>query len=125
MVLLLLAGCKGEALPEGMSEDELFIAGKDVMLLLVAGEYDTVHGLLREDQRKLVSVDAIEEAVSLQLDGAGVYKQIEDHMATGQNVKGERYAVSVLYCQFSEEYVLARIFFDKDWELVGFSLDQQ
>ena len=108
-----------------MDEDALFSAGKDVMLLLVGGDYETVHEMLREDQREIVDVDDIREVVSSQLDGAGTYKQIEDHMATGQVVDGVRYGVSVLYCEFSEEDVLIRISFDRDWNLVGFSLDQR
>ena len=35
----LLAGCQGKALPEGMDEDALLEAGKDVMLLVVQGDY--------------------------------------------------------------------------------------
>ena len=108
-----------------MDEDKLFTAGKDVMLLLVGGEYEAVHEMLREDQRGAVTVDDIRAAVSSQLDGAGVYKQIEDHMATGQVIDGERYGISVLYCDFTEEDVLVRVSFDEDWNLVGFSLDQR
>lgn len=123
--VLMLTACRGEALPEGMGEDALFTAGKDVLLLLVGGEYERVHELMREDQRALVTVEDIRKAVSSQLDGAGIYKQIEDHMATGQTIDGERYGISVLYCEFSEEDVLVRVSFDEDFHLVGFSLDQR
>ena len=124
VLLLLLLGCKGEPLPEGMDEDALFTAGKDVVLLLVDGEFETVHGMLREDLRGQISVDDIRAEVSLQLSDAGVYKQIEDHMATGQVVDGISYGISVLYCEFSEEDVLIRVSFDNDWNLVGIYLDQ-
>lgn len=124
-VLLLTVGCKGEPLPAGMDEDALFMAGKDVVLLLVGSEFETVHEMLREDLRDQISVDEIRTTVSSQLDGAGVYKQIEDHMATGQVIDGVNYGISVLYCEFSEEDVLIRVSFDKDWNLVGFALDQR
>lgn len=123
-VLLLMVGCKGEPLPAGMDEEALFTAGKDVVLLLVGGEYETVHGMLREDLREKISVDDIRDKTSLQLADAGVYKQIEDHMATGEVADGVRYGISVLYCEFSEEDVLIRVSFDCDWNLIGFSLDQ-
>ena len=122
--LLLVTGCKGEPLPEGMDENALFTAGKDVVLLLVGGEYETVHEMFREDLREKISVDDIRDKVSLQLSDAGVYKQIEDHMATGEVADGVRYGISVLYCEFSEEDVLIRVSFDSDWNLVGLSLDQ-
>lgn len=124
VLMALLSGCKGKPLPEGMDEDALFTAGKDVVLLLVGGEFETVHGMLREDLSEQISVDDIRAEVSTQLSDAGVYKQIEDHMATGEVVGGVRYGISVLYCEFSEEDVLIRVSFDKDWNLVGFSLDQ-
>lgn len=125
LVALSLTACSGEALPNGMDEGALFTAGKDVMLLLVGGDYETVHGMLREDQRELFTAEDIAKAVSSQLDGAGVYKQIDDYMTTGQTVDGERYGIAVLYCDFSDEDVLVRVSFDARWNLVGFSLDQQ
>lgn len=123
-MLLALTACSGEVLPDGMDEDALFNAGKDVMLLLVEGEYEAVHEMLREDQRAQFTVEDIETVVSSQLDGAGYYKQIEDHMATGQTIEGQRYGISVLYCEFSEEDVLIRISFDEQMRLVGFALKQ-
>lgn len=125
ILLMALAACSGNKLPDGMNEDELFNAGKDVMLFLVNGEYDAVHALLREDQRALITVEDIRKAVAGQLEDAGVYKQIDDHMSTGQVIDGERYGISVLYCDFSEEDVLIRISFDADMQLVGFSIKQQ
>lgn len=124
VLMFALTACTGEALPEGMDENELFTAGKDVMLLLVEGKYETVHEMLREDQRVQFTVEDIEKVVSSQLDGAGYYKQIEDHMATGQTIEGQRYGISVLYCEFSEEDVLIRISFDDQMRLVGFALKQ-
>ena len=125
LTALMLAACSGDSLPEGMDEDDLFHAGKDVMLLLVKGEYEAVHGMLRADQQALFTAEDIAEAVASQLSDAGEYKQIEDHMTTGQTVGGERYGIAVLYCDFSEEDVLFRLSFDAQLNLVGFSLDQQ
>ena len=121
----MVTACSDNQLPDGMNEDELFHAGKDVMLLLVNGEYEAVHAMLREDQRAVITVDAIRDAVLDQLEDAGEYKQINDHMATGQVIAGERYGVSVLYCDFAEEDVLFRISFDAQMRLVGFALKQQ
>ena len=123
-LMLALTACSGAALPEGMDEDALFAAGKNVMLLLVEGEYEAVYEMLREDQRSQFTVEDIEKVVSSQLNGAGYYKQIEDHMLTGQTIEGKKYAVSVLYCEFSEEDVLIRISFDDQMRLVGFALQQ-
>ena len=119
-----LTACGGNELPDGMDDDALLSAGREVMLLLVKGEYEAVHEMLREDQRALFTSEDIREAVERELDGAGIYKQIEDHMMTGQTINGERYGIAVLYCEFSEEDVLVRVSFDAQLQLVGFSLKQ-
>lgn len=124
VLMMALTACSGEPLPEGMDENALFTAGKDVMLLLVEGDYEAVHEMLREDQRAKYTAESIRNVVSAQLDGAGIYKQIEDHMTTGQTKEGERYGIAVLYCEFSEENVLVRVAFDAQMRLIGFALKQ-
>ena len=110
LCLALLAGCQGKALPEGMDRDALLEAGKDVMLLVVQGEYETVLGLFRPDIRETISVEDIQSLALRQLDGAGVYKQIEES------------GIAVLYCEFSEKDVLFRLAFDVDMTLMGIDI---
>ena len=123
-MLLVFTACGGNELPAGMDDDALFVAGREVMLLLVNGKYETVHEMLREDQRELFTAEDIREVVEKELAGAGVYKQIEKHMVTGQKIDGQLYGIAVLYCDFSEEDVLIRVSFDAQLQLVGFSLKQ-
>ena len=54
-----------------------------------------------------------------QTDGAGVYKEIDSAMATGQSSDGEAYGVAVIYCKYSKKNVLFRLAFDTDYELIG------
>lgn len=122
--LALLTGCQGKALPEGMSEDALLEAGKDVMLLVVQGEYEDVLSAFRSDVRDTLTTEDIQALALSQLDGAGVYKQIEKSMTTGQSSDGERYGVAVLYCEFSEKDVLFRLAFDPDMALIGMDIQQ-
>lgn len=122
--VLLLAGCQGKALPEGMDEDALLEAGKNIMLQIVQGEYDTVLSEFRADVRETLTADDIQTLALAQLDGAGVYKQIEKSMTTGQSSDGEDYGVAVLYCQFSEKDVVFRLAFDPDMTLIGIDIQQ-
>ena len=122
LCLALLAGCQGKALPEGMDRDALLEAGKDVMLLVVQGEYETVLELFRPDIRETISVEDIQSLALRQLDGAGVYKQIQESMTTGQSGEGEEYGIAVLYCEFSEKDVLFRLAFDVDMTLMGIDI---
>lgn len=122
--VLLLAGCQGKALPAGMDEDALLEAGKNVMLQVVQGEYDAVLSEFRDDVRETLTADDIQNLALNQLDGAGVYKQIDKSMTTGQSSNGESYGVAVLYCQFSEKDVLFRLAFDPDMTLIGMDIQQ-
>lgn len=122
--LALLTGCQGKALPEGMSEDALLEAGKTVMLLVVQGDYQSVLEAFRADVQETLTVEDIQTLALRQLDGAGVYKQIEKSMTTGQSSDGEYYGVAVLYCEFSEKDILFRLAFDADMALIGMDIQQ-
>ena len=113
-VLLLLCGCQGNPLPEGLEEASLTEAGRTVVRLLVQGEYDAVRESFREDVRESVTADQLRTLLLQQTDGAGVYRQIESTMVTGQSSDGENYGVAVLYCEYSEDDVLFRVAFDKN-----------
>ena len=118
----LLCACQGKPLPDGMSEDTLLQKGQEVLLELVEGDYDAVYGYLRPDVAADTSPEEIQALALRQLDGAGVYKQIDSRMATGQTSNGESYGVAVLYCKFSEDNVLARLDFDPNLCLIGLEI---
>lgn len=125
MALLLLAGCQGSPLPGGMEEEALLEAGRDVVLLLVGGDYEAVHAALRPDVAETVAAEDIQSLVLQQTDGAGVYKQIESSMVTGQSSGGEDYGVAVLYCEFDRKDAVFRLAFDPDYALIGLEVKQQ
>lgn len=125
LAALVITGCGGKSLPEGMSEDALLAAGREVLLLAVEGDYDAIWQQLREDVRETVTVESIRSVVLTNVDGAGVYKQIESSMTTGQESDGEMLGIAVLWCEYAEDDVLFRIAFDGDMSLVGLSVKKQ
>ena len=122
--LALLAGCQGGDLPAGMSEEALLEVGKDVMLLVVQGEYEAVQETFRADVGETLTAQDIQDLALRQLDGAGVYKQIEKAMTTGQSSDGEHYGVAVLYCEFAEKDILFRLAFVGNMSLIGMDIRQ-
>ena len=124
-VIQLLSACEGNPLPSGMDESTLLEAGKDVMLLMVGGDYDAVYGMLRDDVAASTTPEAIGELVLRQTENAGTYKQIDSSMATGQSSNGEEFGVAVLYCDFSKKGVLFRLAFDTNMDLIGMDIKQQ
>ena len=125
LLIAVLTGCAGKALPEGMDEEALLAAGREVLLLAVDGDYEGVHAMLREDQRELYTPEDIRTMVLANVDGAGVYKQITDSMATGQTEQGEHFGIAVLYCEYAKDDVLFRVAFDSDMNLIGLSVKKQ
>lgn len=125
VLVLLLAGCQGKPLPAGMEEEALLDAGQEALLLLAGGDYEAVYGLLREDVAAELTAEDIQTLALRQLDGAGVYKQIESRMATGQSSDGENYGVAVFYCEFSKKDVLVRLAFDPGYALIGLEVKKQ
>lgn len=125
LCLFLLAGCQGKALPSGMEEEALLSGGREVLLLVVNGDYEAVHERLRADQREAVSVEDIQSMALSALDGAGDYVEIQDSMVTGQSSDGENYGVAVFYCGYTDADVIFRLAFDPDMELIGISMQQR
>ena len=108
-----------------MEEDRLLSAGREVLAALVSGDYETVCGMLRPDVAAEVSEEELRSLMLRQLDGAGVYKQIDSSMVTGQSSDGEDYGVAVLYCEFDRKDAVFRLAFDPDYALIGLEVKQQ
>ena len=109
LVVLLLCGCQGKPLPEGMDE----------AVLLPGGDYEAALERMRPDVAETVTAEDLQSLVLRQTDGAGVYKEIDSVMATGQSSNGEDYGVAVVYCKYSKKNVLFRLAFDTSYELIG------
>lgn len=119
LLVLLLCGCQGKPLPEGMDEETLLKNGREVTILLAGGDYEAVRERMREDVAADVTAEDIQALVLKQTDGAGTYKQIDSFMATGQSSDGESYGVAVFYCNYSKKNVMFRLAFDANYELIG------
>lgn len=123
LVLLTLAGCKGNPLPEGMDEAELLDQGREIVALLNEGDWQEVYDRMRSDGRESTSPEEIEEYMQSLLDTVGAYVKESDSMLTGQELEdsGEEYGTVVLYCKHEKKSVMYRIAFSTDMELMGFA----
>lgn len=88
VLLVILAGCRGNKLPDGMDEDKVSSAGLAVMSQLTKGEYEEVYDALREDVREQTSADAIEEMMDTATEGRGSFKKVKDSMGDGRDGRG-------------------------------------
>ena len=125
MLALVLCGCQGKPLPEGMEEDLLLSRGREAVALLVEGDCRAVRDMMREDIAAGVAEEDIQTLVLNQTGGAGAYKEISGAMATGQSSDGESYGVAVIYCKYAKRNVLFRLAFDPNYELIGMEIKKQ
>ena len=123
--VMLLAGCgevEGNPLPEGMEEETVLNAGRRVVELLNAGDYQSVYESMRSDGQSSTSPEAIQSYMEAVLKKVGAYQSETEAMATGQSLKdtGEPYATAVFYCRHEKKNALYRIAFSTELELMGF-----
>ncbi|MCI9158531.1 MAG: DUF3887 domain-containing protein [Lawsonibacter sp.] len=123
LLLALLPGCKvsGHPLPEGMEEDAVLDAGREIVALLNGGDWQEVYDLLRSDARETSSPEGIQSYMEERLEKAKAYVKETDAMATGQKLKdtGEEYGTAVLYCKHEKKSVMYRIAYSTGMELMG------
>ena len=119
LLLLVLSGCKGNKLPDGMDEDKVSSAGLSVMSQLTKGEYEEVYDALREDVRAQTSAEAIETMMDAATDGRGSFKKVKDSMVTGVTDADEPHAIAVIGAKYDKKSVVFRIAFDTEMNLIG------
>ena len=119
LLLLVLSGCKGNKLPDGMDDDKVSSAGLAVMSQLTKGDYEEVYDALREDVREQTSADAIEEMMDTATEGRGSFKKVKDSMVTGVTDADEPHAIAVIGAKYDKKSVVFRIAFDTEMNLIG------
>ena len=127
LTLGLLTGCKkteGNPLPEGMDEAAVLDAGREVVALLTAEDYQAVVDRMRPD---VVASGVTAANIKTAMDGvakAGKYVEESDAMATGQTDKdsGEEYAVAAIFAKHEKKGVRYRVAFDQDMNLIGLQI---
>ena len=123
LALLLLAGCEGKSLPDGMDEETLLSAGQEVVDLLREGEYQQVYDRFRQDIRETLTVDNVKNLMETEAAGAGEFKKVKDTLATG-STEGEAHGIAVIYCEYTKENVRFRVAFDPNMDLIGLEIGQ-
>ena len=119
LLLLVLSGCKGNKLPDGMDEDKVSRAGLSVMSQLTKGEYEEVYDALREDVRAQTSADDIESMMERATAGRGHFKKVKDSMVTGVTNTEEVHGIAVIRAKYDKKSVIFRIAFDPEMNLIG------
>lgn len=121
---VLLTGCSTQPVPEGVDESALLEAGREVLDLLIAEDYQTVYDRIREDIRADVTVDEIAAVMDPVLEEAGDFQSV-DQSSTYGDEEEEPLAAAEFLCVFSESEVRFRIVFDLEMNLTGFAVGEE
>ena len=119
VLLVILAGGRGNELPDGMDEDKVSSAGLAVMSQLTKGEYEEVYDALREDVREQTSADDIKKMMDAATEGRGSFKKVKDSMVTGVTDAEEVHGIAVIRAKYDKKSVIFRIAFDPEMNLIG------
>ena len=119
--VLLLSGCEGKPLPDGMDEQTLLSSGQEVVDLLMAGEYQQVYDRFRDDVREGLTVDNVKNLMESETKDAGEFEKVRDTLATG-STQGEPHGIAVIYCKYTKDDVRFRVAFDPDMALIGLEI---
>ena len=125
---LLLSSCGAKPLPDGMEEETVGEAGRSIVNLLAAEEYQTVvdafHPEFREEYD--VTADKVAEIMDT-VSAAGPFVQIEKTLAVGgksDNYAGS-YASVVVYAVHEESDVIYELSITPDLALIGLSVQEK
>ena len=124
-----LSGCsQAKPLPEGMDQETVGNAAKEVVSQLIAGEYQTVADAFRDDMQEEYSVTAQTIAdVMATVEDAGAYVRTEEVLVLGGQSKTfeEPYAAVAVYCEHENKDIVYEMSFDLDLELIGLAAKQK
>ena len=124
LCVLMLAGCKGKPLPDGMEEDAVLAAGEAVVQQLTDGDYSAVLAQFRSDIREGLTAEQIQTQVETATEKAGQYRKLDDTLVTGSQ-EPEPHGIAVIYCKYTKVSVMFRVAFYPEMELIGLEVSKR
>ena len=126
--LSLLSGCGMRPLPQGMEEETAGEAGRAIVALLAAEDYQAVADAFRADIREELNItaQAIEEVMEV-IAEAGPYVSTDQTLAVGGTSDSfdEPFAMVSVYCEHESKDVIYTLSFDTDLVLINLAVKQK
>lgn len=129
LALLTLTGCRGaRPLPEGMEEEAVGEAAREIVALLVDGNYQEVADSFRPEVKEEYSVtaDTVKAMMDTVAEAGGYVKTTRTLVVGGDSKKfTEPYAATAVYCEHQSKDVIYEISFDADLKVIGLQVKQK
>lgn len=129
LALLVLAGCRGaRPLPEGMDEEQVGEAAREVVAMLVEGDYQGVADAFRSDLREEYSVtaDTVRDVMDAASEAGAYVKTTKTLVLGGTNKSfGEPYAAAAVYCEHESKDVIYEVSLDTNLHVIGLQVKQK
>ncbi|MCF2661844.1 DUF3887 domain-containing protein [Pseudoflavonifractor phocaeensis] len=129
LALLVLAGCRGaRPLPGGMDEEQVGEAAREVVAMLVEGDYQGVADAFRPDLREEYSVtaDTVRDVMDAASEAGAYVKTTKTLVLGGTNKSfGEPYAAAAVYCEHESKDVIYEVSLDTNLHVIGLQVKQK
>ena len=120
LALSALAGCSSGKLPEGFVKEDVVKEAEDAVKLLSDGDYDSMEKRFSSDMKTALDADALEKALSPQLEKLGAFDSVTSTAVTGgKNDQVGDYAVAVLVCRYENGSATYTVSIDADGFICG------
>ncbi len=124
LILVLLASCSNQALPDKFDEEKVKTLAESTITLFNNSEYDKIRDeLTREDLKAALTADVLNDAKAQIMPNAGAFVEFSGSSIVGQKDKdGNDYVVAVIAAKYENQKVTYTISFDENMKLIGFFL---
>lgn len=119
LIISILGGCNSTKLAGSFDKDTVEASAKQVIDYLNAGDYDSIHAMLREDGKEILTSEVLTDAVDKTYGKAGSFVEYKDTNVIGKKDKDADYAIALIEAEYEKKSVLFTISFDSNMELVG------
>lgn len=119
LIISILGGCNSTKLADSFDKDTVEASAKQVIDYLNAGDYDSIHAMLREDGKEILTSEVLTDAVDKTYGKAGSFVEYKDTNVIGKKDKDADYAIALIEAEYEKKSVLFTISFDSNMELVG------
>lgn len=120
-VLVFLASCSSNSIPEGFDEEELTTQAKQIVESLQDARYDQVLAGMREDVQVMLPIETLQEVAEAKFAAVGNFEKYAQIAITDTKdpVTSELYAVVIVVVEYADGKGTFTLTFDKNLSCVG------
>lgn len=113
------SACNSTKLADSFVKDTVIASAKQVIEYMNSGEFDSVNAMVREDVKKILTIDVLSDAARKTYGKAGSFVEYKDINIVGKRDKDTDYAIALVQAKYEKLSVLFTISFDNNLDVVA------